>query len=413
MNNKLSLPFDDEGNQYAMITGTYTLKLDLNDLPLFYNYGFELGQFDNPPISKICRNTYLCDLLYGVNYNDPLTTLVHKDGDKYNYRRNNCCLMNSFEEQLKKKYNIIKHIPGHRPTMGKDAKITKNHIWVTDDNMYIIHCEPDEAVIIDKAGYDKIILFENMNGIKLTWFITFNGYVGTKLPSGIKFCGVTGQITLHQFLMNFVGKGKGTANLSIDHINRDKLDNRMSNLRIVDCKTQHSNAKGIIPGTKRSRKQNAQTLPEGITEDMMPKYVVYYSEIYNKETGATREFFRVEKHPNQTKDISTSKSNKINILQKLEEAKQIIYKLENNEGNDTLSLKSNEIEPGFSLPKYFCRALQHGKNALSFDRKLTDGRRINIKITMKDGETYKNAVERLTMNIKQKYNEDEIETILN
>jgi hypothetical protein len=213
--------------------------------------------------------------------------------------------------------------------------------------------------------------------------------------------------------MNFVGKGKGTANLSIDHINRDKLDNRMSNLRIVDCKTQHSNAKGIIPGTKRSRKQNAQTLPEGITEDMMPKYVVYYSEIYNKETGATREFFRVEKHPNQTKDISTSKSNKINILQKLEEAKQIIYKLENNEGNDILSLKSNEIEPGFSLPKYFCRALQHGKNALSFDRKLTDGRRINIKITMKDGETYKNAVERLTMNIKQKYNEDEIETILN
>lgn len=301
--------------------------------------------------------------------------------------------------------SIVQYINGHTKETGCDANQEKNPIYIGHSGKRYIECSGSKFIIIDEETNQRIFELEEMFHMSLTWFIMSNGYAATHIEGKTMY--------LHQLLMGYYGNGKGIKQESIDHINRDKLDNRMSNLRIVDCKTQHSNAKGIIPGTKRSRKQNAQPLPEGITEEMMPKYVVYYSEIYNKETGAIREFFRVEKHPNQTKDISTSKSNKITILQKLEEAKQIIYKLENNEGNDTLSLKSNEIEPGFSLPKYFCRTLQHGKNALSFDRKLTDGRRINIKITIKDGETYKNAVERLTMNIKQKYNEDEIETILN
>jgi len=29
----------------------------------------------------------------------------------------------------------------------------------------------------------------------------------------------------------------------------------------------------------------------------MPKYVVYYHELPNKETGRFREFFKIEKHP--------------------------------------------------------------------------------------------------------------------
>ena len=34
---------------------------------------------------------------------------------------------------------------------------------------------------------------------------------------------------------------------------------------------------------KRKRQLIAQTLPEGITQSMIPKYVCYYNECYNKE----------------------------------------------------------------------------------------------------------------------------------
>ena len=42
--------------------------------------------------------------------------------------------------------------------------------------------------------------------------------------------------------------------------------------------------------TKRARKHNARPLPEGLTQEMLPKYVVYYHECYNKERQLFREF---------------------------------------------------------------------------------------------------------------------------
>ena len=63
--------------------------------------------------------------------------------------------------------------------------------------------------------------------------------------------------------------------------------------------------------SKRSRKYNAVKLPLQLNETMIPKYVVYYKECYNREKQLYREFFKIEKHPKiQTKKIYTSsKSN--------------------------------------------------------------------------------------------------------
>ena len=61
------------------------------------------------------------------------------------------------------------------------------------------------------------------------------------------------------------------------------LNNKYHNLRITDRKTQEQNSKGIKENTKRERKYNAKPLPDGLTQEMMKKYVVYYSECYNKE----------------------------------------------------------------------------------------------------------------------------------
>ena len=78
---------------------------------------------------------------------------------------------------------------------------------------------------------------------------------------------------------------------------------------------------------KKERKKNAIELPNGITQDMMKKYVVYYKEIYNKEKGLSREYFKVEKHPKLNKSWISSKSNRISIFEKLKEANNVIDNL--------------------------------------------------------------------------------------
>lgn len=85
---------------------------------------------------------------------------------------------------------------------------------------------------------------------------------------------------------------------------------------------------------KRVRKCNAIELPVDISENMIPKYVVYYKECYNKEKLLFREFFKIEKHPkliNYKKHLISSKSKKITIVEKLEQIKLILKKIENDE----------------------------------------------------------------------------------
>lgn len=123
------------------------------------------------------------------------------------------------------------------------------------------------------------------------------------------------QITqmLHQMVIDLNNINKPDDDrYSIDHINRDTLDNRVANLRWATRSEQLMNA------DKRVRKYNAKELPEGISPEDIPKWVTYNKEVYNKRTGATREFFRIEKHPTM-KDWASSKSNKVSIQDKLAE----------------------------------------------------------------------------------------------
>jgi hypothetical protein len=81
---------------------------------------------------------------------------------------------------------------------------------------------------------------------------------------------------------------------------------------------------------KRERKFNAIKLPTELNQSMIPKYVVYYRECYNQKKKMYREFFKIEKHPKvpSNKLYTSSKSNKINILEKLNQIKKILEKIE-------------------------------------------------------------------------------------
>ena len=81
---------------------------------------------------------------------------------------------------------------------------------------------------------------------------------------------------------------------------------------------------------KRKRKKDAKELPDGLTQDMLPKYVVYYNECYNKEKELYRNFFKIEKHPKYEGTVCSSKSNKLSIHAKLKEIKEFLINIEEN-----------------------------------------------------------------------------------
>lgn len=87
----------------------------------------------------------------------------------------------------------------------------------------------------------------------------------------------------------------------------------------------------ISRNDKRERKKTAQTLPPGITQSMMKKYVVYYREMTYLKNGKSqpREYFKVESHPKLPKPWVSSKSIKMPLLEKLNDANQVVSDLEN------------------------------------------------------------------------------------
>ena len=79
---------------------------------------------------------------------------------------------------------------------------------------------------------------------------------------------------------------------------------------------------------KRNRKHSAQSLPQGLEHHMMKKYVVYYREWIDRSHTKEREYFKIEKHPDLPKSWTSSKSGKVKLKDKLEEANKVIDELE-------------------------------------------------------------------------------------
>ena len=94
---------------------------------------------------------------------------------------------------------------------------------------------------------------------------------------------------------------------------------------------------------KRQRKHSAQKLPVGFEQKMMKKYVVYYREWLDIQHTKEREYFKIEKHPMLKKSWTTSKSNKISLMEKLTEANKMAEKLDKEYEDLILENKKNII----------------------------------------------------------------------
>jgi hypothetical protein len=121
---------------------------------------------------------------------------------------------------------------------------------------------------------------------------------------------------------------------------------------------------------KRERKHNAVKLPENIEQCDLPIYVNYYKECYDQKNKCFREYFKIEKHPHNinNKLYVSSKSNKINILEKLEEIKKMLLIIEeeyevHNKNNETQQvIKDTQEEVIESKEKV--NILQNKKNSI-------------------------------------------------
>lgn len=255
-------------------------------------------------------------------------------------------------------------------------------------NYSILLCNDgkNKSCIKTKISNKDINYIKSLN---VSWYL----WKGSDKKGGGYICGTKNYQTLylHSLIMNRVQE-KPNEKVSIDHINCDKLDNRRENLRWATQSEQNSNR------GKMKRQNGARSLPEGITQDMMRKYVVYYNECYNKEKNSYREFFKVEKHPKLDKIWISSKSGKIDIKEKLKSANKIVDDLEKN----IYPTKENKL-----LPKYITIKNIRGNNTLVFDKKDNNGR-YNLRMKLKENYILNDELKNFKQMIRNKYIDNEI-----
>ena len=367
--------------------------VDLNDKDRIINFNKNFVFVNETDIyPSYCYNykrfSYL-DFIF--NYNQETVYFIFKNENHCDLRRNNVEIYHIYHKNISQKYEIIEYMRGHYLTMGQDANLMKNPIWRIKENekeYILMYCEKDTICKLCPESYQKILDYENNsnNRNKITWFKLQNGYI----------MGST-NLYIHQIITGCYGNGKGTKNVSVDHIDQDPLNNTFENLRIATRKEQEQNTKGIKAGTQRER-SSKKDLPDGITYEMFKKYVYYNREFYNKEKTKEREFFRVE-HPNLDKPWATTKSEKVSILEKLAQANKVVDDLEND-------IYPEKGEP--TLPKYVSLVVTREKPHLVYEKRIVDGKRLNIKMVLPEEYDLHDQLAILNEKIKDKYEGESI-----
>lgn len=189
--------------------------------------------------------------------------------------------------------------------VGKPAHdIVYTHVLYHEKEYTIMKIRFNDGYIkglIDKEDFIKVKDY--------SWHYVANGYIS----HGLQIDDKKKELYLHNMVMGRIGfPGKGTKE-SIDHINRNGLDNRKENLRLITQSAQNINQK---------QKERRIELPAdtGITVDEIPKHIWYI-----KPNGSHGERFGIDLKTENIKWKTTSAKN-ISLRDKLETAKQQLEK---------------------------------------------------------------------------------------
>jgi hypothetical protein len=389
MNYKLSYDFEPHLSCGIIRFNDKYVLMDFSDLFSIINFEKNFIYYD--PEEKtypyyLRHNQKISYLEHIFKYDSSNIEYIFKNENNFDLRRKNITIYHNYHKQVVDKNEILEYTLGHYIEIGKDAYVIKNPMWKIKENCkeyWLMYCEKDTICKICPESYQKIIEYENNNndGKKITFFCHLNGYI----------CSSSG-LYIHQIITGCHGNGKGTKNISVDHIDQNPLNNTMANLRIATREEQEQNTKGIKEGRQRER-SSKKDLPDGITYEMLKKYVYYNREFYDKAKIKEREFFKVE-HPKLDKPWATTKSEKVSILEKLTQANKVVDDLE----NDIYPEKSEPV-----LPKYVSLVISRDKPHLVYEKKIVNGKRLNIKMILPEDYDIQDQLIILNKKVKEKY----------
>jgi hypothetical protein len=221
-------------------------------------------------------------------------------------------------------FNVISAHPGHTPKLGKSAGIELNRYWHVNDNgteFYIMESRTSDGLFhyfkFSMDSLPKALKFKELDNP--SWYVGKNGYVTTHYQnSGIYF---------HQHIMDYYGQQSADTtlnkSLSVDHINQDKLDNRLTNLRLATQHEQNMNTSRVH--------EKGTNLPDNclFTSADIPKYISFYPERISNGAKHGLHFVVEFRLPASKQKISrkTTKSVDKSIYYKLIQAIKIRHQL--------------------------------------------------------------------------------------
>jgi hypothetical protein len=225
----------------------------------------------------------------------------------------------AIETKIRYNHHIISSHEGIYNIRGADAGNEKNHYWIarnkhTGDEYGVIHCEND---IFTKVSVDKL---DEIHSRQASIYHNPCGYMAFR-P---EIDGKKKLTYLHSYIADHIGNGQGKD--SVDHINRQKLDNRTENLRISTQSDQNRNMKCVVH-------KNEVIMSNGMSTNHLPKFVRYITDVL--ESTTVRHFLSIEQHPRQTLTKSgkkikyTSKSVKLSFEDKYISAMKMLRHLDN------------------------------------------------------------------------------------
>ena len=213
-----------------------------------------------------------------------------------------------------------------------NVSMSKYYICIANEN-------DDKQCIFLFDELDKLKKIDNINNP--IWYKLSNGYIGTTLNNKKKTFRY-----LHQHLMDYYGQKDSSIkmlcsnttlnNNSVDHINRNPLDNRLQNLRIINQSHQNINQNNKL------RNSNITNIDYQNLKQYIPKNINYVKQATDKNGLVHGEHFSIEIKYTDSSNIKhklrkkTTKSQSIELPYKLIQALKIKY--QNIASNPTLQI---------------------------------------------------------------------------
>jgi hypothetical protein len=310
----------DKTNNYYIVNDTIIIDIDsYMMLAQIKNNKDDNLQFINNEwyLYKYKSKERLIDILFP---NEKIISYNFLNNNIYDYQKDNIQLVldSKYYDKFNdpEGYTILKYGTSHKITHGKYSEQYRNMYWkvqdCNNDKYYLMHITKNIYTKISKRDISKVL---NYNDKRPFWYFNPNGYIATTISNDREF------LYLHQYIMDVHTEDLTNFEKTVDHINRDKLDNRRDNLRFANMSIQNENR------DKAARRCDAKTeLPDWLGE--LPKYVQYRQEIYDKTNNLMRDFFVIN-HPSLDKIWESSKSMNIHLKDKFKATKLKLELLNN------------------------------------------------------------------------------------